>query len=73
MHTLAEPDFQRLSAAYGVCPRTVRRWHLEGVDVLDTVAVGLQLAGSNKPSPAALASTAELLKSELSNANATNS
>lgn len=66
MPELAEPEFKRLARAYGTSARTIRRWHAEGIDVLDSVAVGLQLAASPRPRPSAIRTTAAKLEHELS-------
>ena len=58
-------DLAERAAFYGVCERTVRRWHNAGVNVSDPCEAALHLASQKSPSPAAVAAVRRLLKNEL--------
>lgn len=58
-------DLAERASFYGVCERTVRRWHNAGVNLSDPCSVALHLASQKSPSPAAVAACRLLLKTEL--------
>ena len=58
-------DLAERAAFYGVCERTVRRWHNAGVNVSDPCEAALHLASQKSPAPAAVAAVRLLLKNEL--------
>ena len=61
-----KPDFDALAAYYRTSPRTVRRWHQDGVDVADPLAVARHLVDIQHPGPAFDAAR-EILETELEN------
>lgn len=58
-------DLAERASFYGVCERTVRRWHNSDTDLADPCSVALRLAQQKSPSPAAVAAVRLLLKNEL--------
>ena len=58
-------DLAERAKFFGVCERTVRRWHNAGADLSDPCSVAMHLAGQKSPSPAAVAAVRRLLKNEL--------
>ena len=60
-----KPDFQTIATTFSTTERTVRRWDELGVDVTDSLAVGIHLASIQHPAPAAFDATEKLLTQEL--------
>ena len=58
-------DLAERAAFYGVCERTVRRWHNAGVNVSDPCEAALHLASQKSPAPAAVAAVRKILSAEL--------
>ena len=58
-------DLAERASFYGVCERTVRRWHNSDTDLADPCSVALHLAGQKTPSPAAVAAVRKILSAEL--------
>ena len=59
-------DLAERAAFYGVCERTVRRWHNAGVNISDPCEAALHLASQKSPAPAAIDAATEILTRELS-------
>ena len=58
-------DLAERAAFYGVCERTVRRWHNAGVNISDPCEAALHLASQKSPAPAAVAAVRKILSAEL--------
>ena len=58
-------DLAERASFYGVCERTVRRWHNAGVNVSDPCEAALHLASQKSPAPAAVAAVRKILSAEL--------
>ena len=60
-----KPDFQTIATTFSTTERTVRRWDELGVDVTDSLAVGIHLVGIQHPAPTAFDAAEKLLTQEL--------
>jgi hypothetical protein len=58
-------DLAERAKFYGVCPRTVRRWHNAGADLADACSVATHLGSQKTPAPAAVAAVKTILQNEL--------
>ncbi len=58
-------DLAERASFFGVCERTVRRWHNAGADLSDPCSVALHLASQKTPAPAAVQAVKNILKNEL--------
>ncbi len=61
----ADLDLAERASFYGVCERTVRRWHNAGASLADPCSVALHLASQKSPAPAAVAAVRKILSAEL--------
>jgi hypothetical protein len=62
-------DLAERAKFFGVCERTVRRWHNASVNLFDPCEVAMHLAGQKTPAPAAVQAVKNILKTELNNLN----
>jgi hypothetical protein len=58
-------DLAERAKFFGVCERTVRRWHNAGADLADPCSVAMHLASQKTPAPAAVQAVKNILKTEL--------
>jgi hypothetical protein len=58
-------DLAERAKFYGVCERTVRRWHDASVNLADACEVAMHLSNQKTPSPSAVAAVKNILQNEL--------